>query len=147
LIISLGGKIVDVMVVQGPLDFNFLLGRNYVYAMEVVVSTLFRVIHFPHDGNLVIIDHISCDNPYAYVTPHSTPLCAPSVQVDSTLPRVNYVASYPLRSIVTKKEPMFSCSSSLDMVTIVDLGVSPMGALETTLPPVGQSECYDTCFV
>ena len=30
--ITLGGKIVciDVMVVQGPLDFNLLLGRDYV---------------------------------------------------------------------------------------------------------------------
>jgi hypothetical protein len=32
--ITLGGKIVfiDVMVVQDPLDFDFLLGRDYVYA-------------------------------------------------------------------------------------------------------------------
>ena len=32
---------IDVMVVQGPLDFNLLLGHDYVYAMKVVVSTLF----------------------------------------------------------------------------------------------------------
>jgi hypothetical protein len=41
--ISLGGKIVvvDVIVVQGPLDFNILLRCDYVYAMNVLVSTLF----------------------------------------------------------------------------------------------------------
>jgi hypothetical protein len=41
--ISLGGNTihVDVIVVQGPLDFNMLLGRDYVYSMNVVVSTLF----------------------------------------------------------------------------------------------------------
>ena len=41
--ISLGGNIslVDVIVVQGSLDFNVFLGRDYVYAMNVVVSTLF----------------------------------------------------------------------------------------------------------
>jgi hypothetical protein len=41
--ISLGGKIVlvDVIVVQVLLDFNMILGRDYVYAMNVVVSTLF----------------------------------------------------------------------------------------------------------
>ena len=46
--ITLGGKTVciDVMVVQGPLDFNLLLGRDYVYAMKAIVSTLFRVMHF-----------------------------------------------------------------------------------------------------
>ena len=48
--IKLGGKTVciDVMVVQGPLDFNLLLGRDYVYAMKVVVSTLVRVMYFDH---------------------------------------------------------------------------------------------------
>jgi hypothetical protein len=50
--VTLGGKTVfiDVMVVQDPLDFSLLLGRDYVYAMKAIVSTLFRVISFPHDG-------------------------------------------------------------------------------------------------
>jgi hypothetical protein len=50
--ITLGGKTVfiDVMVVQDPLDFSLLLGRDYVYAMKAIVSTLFHVISFPHDG-------------------------------------------------------------------------------------------------
>jgi hypothetical protein len=51
-LVTLGGKTVfiDVMVVQDPLDFALLLGRDYVYAMKAIVSTLFRVISFPHDG-------------------------------------------------------------------------------------------------
>ena len=55
--ITLGGKTVciDVMVVQGHLDFNLLLGCDYFYAMKAIVSTLFRVMHFPHDGNIVTI--------------------------------------------------------------------------------------------
>jgi hypothetical protein len=67
--VTLGGKIVyiDVMVVQGPLDFNFLLGRDYVYAMKVVVSTLFRVMSFPHNGNIVTIDQLS------FIGPHMMP--------------------------------------------------------------------------
>jgi hypothetical protein len=50
--VTLGGKTVfiDVMVVQDPLDFSLLLGQDYVYAMKAIVSTLFRVISFPHDG-------------------------------------------------------------------------------------------------
>ena len=32
---------IDVMVVQVPLVFNLLLGRDYVYPMKVIVSTLF----------------------------------------------------------------------------------------------------------
>ena len=64
--ITLGGKTIciDVMVVQGPLDFNLLLRRDYVYAMKAVVSTLFKVMHFPHDGNIVTIDQI----PFLHLT-------------------------------------------------------------------------------
>jgi hypothetical protein len=47
--ITLGGKtiFIDVMVVQDPLDFSLLLGRDYVYAMKVIVSNLFSCDIFP----------------------------------------------------------------------------------------------------
>jgi hypothetical protein len=56
--ISLGGKNVpvDFVVVQASLDFNMLLRHDYVYPMNTVVSTLFRVMHFPHSGSIVTID-------------------------------------------------------------------------------------------
>ena len=87
--ITLGGKTVciDVMVVQGPLDFNILLGCDYVYAVKVVVSTLFRVIHFPHDGKIVTIDqlpfvtpdhHITLSNQTALNVPHVLVVPSPS---------------------------------------------------------------------
>jgi hypothetical protein len=63
--VTLRGKTVfiDVMVVQDPLDFSLLLGRDYVYAMKAIVSTLFRVIYFPHDGRIVTIDQLSFIGP------------------------------------------------------------------------------------
>ena len=46
---TLGGKtiLIDMVVVDFPLDFNMLLGCDYVYDMNVVVSSLFRVMYFP----------------------------------------------------------------------------------------------------
>ena len=69
--ITLAEKMVciDVMLVQGPLDLNILLGRDYVYPMKVVVSTLFRVIHFLHDGKIVTIDKLSFVKPDHRITP------------------------------------------------------------------------------
>ena len=69
--ITLGGKnvCIDVMVVQVPLDFNMLLGGDYVYAMKSVVSTLFRVMHFPHFGKIVTIDQLSFVTPNHRITP------------------------------------------------------------------------------
>ena len=53
--ITLRRKIVhmNVMVVQGPLDYNLLLGRDYIYCMGAIVSSLFRVMCFPHKGRMV----------------------------------------------------------------------------------------------
>jgi hypothetical protein len=63
--ITLGGKTVfiDIMVVQDPLDFSLLLGWDYVYAMKAIVSTLFCVISFPHDGRVVTVDQLSFIDP------------------------------------------------------------------------------------
>ena len=53
----------NVMVVQGPLDYNLLLRRDYVYNREAIVSTLFRVMCFPHEGKIVqLIDQLSFPN-------------------------------------------------------------------------------------
>ena len=70
------------MVVQGPLDFNLLLGRDYVYAMKAIVSTLFGVMYFPHDGKIVTIDQLSFVKPNYHVIPsHQTSLNVPHVLV------------------------------------------------------------------
>ena len=60
--ITLKGKTVqmNVMVVQGPLDYNLLLGRDYIYCMGAIVSSLFRVMCFPHEGRVVrLVDQLS----------------------------------------------------------------------------------------
>jgi hypothetical protein len=51
------------MVVQDPLDFSLLLEKDYVYAMKAIVSTLFHVISFPHDGRVVTVDQLSFIDP------------------------------------------------------------------------------------
>ncbi len=77
--ICVGGKVVniEVEVVDANLDYNLLLGRNWVYEMDAVVSTLFRVICFPHEGKIVKVDQLD----YAPVDPKATS--------DSTVPLVD----------------------------------------------------------
>ena len=51
---------INVMVVQGPLDYNLLLGRDYIYCMRAIVSSLFRVMCFLHKGRVVkLVDQLS----------------------------------------------------------------------------------------
>ena len=85
----------DVMVVPGPLDFNLLLGHDYTYAMGVLVSSLFRVMCFPHQGQIVTIDQLTSFGPNMATSPPSS-LSDLYPPVVSSLPHVNYVATCPL---------------------------------------------------
>jgi hypothetical protein len=63
--VQLGGKTmcVEVEVVDAYLDYNLLLGRSWTYAMQAVVTTVFRVLLFPHEGRIVTIDQLSFSHP------------------------------------------------------------------------------------
>ena len=63
--VRLGGKTVaiEVEVVDAPLDYNLLLGRNWMYSMQAVASSLFHVVCFPHNRKIVTIDQMAFKNP------------------------------------------------------------------------------------
>ena len=105
------------------MDFNLLLGRYYVYAMKVFVSTLFRVMSFPHNGNIVTVDQLSFPS-LVSTTNNMTPLNVPDSKVVSTLPRVNYVATGPMFSVTDVSEPL-----TVDLDPVIDMENS-MGLLE-----------------
>jgi hypothetical protein len=128
--VTLGGKTVfiDVMVVQDPLDFSLLLGWDYVYAMKSIVSTLFCVIYFPHDGRIVNIDQLS------FIVPDwITSLNGLYMQTVSPLPQVNYVALYHVLSTVDVGESLTVFSISYELDSVVDMVISSIGLLEQDL--------------
>jgi hypothetical protein len=65
----LGGKTVtvDVEVVDAPLDYNLLLERSWFYAMNVIASSVFRCVQFPHQGKIVTIDQLDFCTPDARI--------------------------------------------------------------------------------
>ena len=92
------------MVIEDPLDFNMLLGHDYVYAMQAVVSTFFHVMYFNHGEEIVTINHLDFLDPSPDPTRDQVfPLLIPSVSIDTTPPQVSYVVSCPLSSIATEK--------------------------------------------
>jgi hypothetical protein len=58
--IALEGKsiTVELEVFDAPLDYDLLLCCSWIDAMSTVVSTLFHVICFPHQGKIVTIDQL-----------------------------------------------------------------------------------------
>jgi len=84
-LVTLGGKTIyiDIMVIQSALDFSLLLGPDYVYAMGALVSSLFRVVCFPHDGRMVTVDQLSFFSPSVLPAPLSSPPGSCSQEVPS----------------------------------------------------------------
>ena len=109
------------MVIEDPLDFNMLLGCDYVYSMQAVVSTFFRVMYFNHGEEIVTIDQLDFLDPSPDPTKDQEfPLLIPNVSIENTPPQVSYVSSCPLRSTVIEKQPLFSFLPSWDLVPAVD---------------------------
>jgi hypothetical protein len=65
---------VEVEVVDAPLEYNFLLGRSWTYDMQVVATTVFRVLLFPHEGRIVTIDQLSFSSPDLALGPSTVPM-------------------------------------------------------------------------
>ena len=69
----------------------------------------------------------------------------PSVSIDTTPPQVSYVASCPLHSIATEKQPLFSCLPSQDLVPVVDRVSHSIQTMEPSLHSVDPFESLDMC--
>ena len=50
-------------MVDAPLHYNLLLGRNWMYSMQAIASSLFHIVCFPFNGKIVTIDQTSFKNP------------------------------------------------------------------------------------
>jgi hypothetical protein len=90
--------------------------------MKAIVSTLFRVISFPHDGRMVTIDQLSFVGPDLTINSMNS-LHSSYMQTVSSLTRVNYVALSPMPSAVDDND--------LDLV--VDMVIYSVGLLEPNL--------------
>lgn len=55
-----GDKVVniEVEIVNENSCYNLLLGRNWIYEMDVNVSSLFCILCFPHKGIIITIDQM-----------------------------------------------------------------------------------------
>ena len=114
--------------------------------MQAMVSTFFRVMYFNHGEEIVTIDQLDFLDPSPDpARDQAFPLLIPSVSVDTTPPQVNYVASCPLCSIATEKQPLFSCLPSQDLVPTVEWVSHPIQTVDPSLYSVDPFESLDMC--
>jgi len=51
--------LIDIEVINAPLDYNILFGRSYMSAMKFVASSVFHTMLFPHNGKIVTINQLT----------------------------------------------------------------------------------------
>jgi hypothetical protein len=93
--ITLEGKTgnIEVEAFNAPLNCNLLLDCRWIDSMHAVVSTLFHVLHFPHQGKVVIVDQLAFFNsdshtnnvPFILKTPPGYENVSVGLLKDSTL--------------------------------------------------------------
>jgi hypothetical protein len=98
--------------------------------MKAIVSTLFHVIYFSHNGRMVTIDQLSFFGPDLT---SMTSLHGSYMQIVSSLSHVNYVALSPMPSSTDADEPLTVSSLSYDLDPVVDMVISSVGLLEPDL--------------
>ena len=96
--------------------------------MKAVVSTLFSMMSFPQNKNIVTVEPLSFTS-LDLTTNNPTPLNIPYTEVVSTLPRVNYVATSPMFSVIDASEPLTVFLTYFDLDPVIDMENS-MGAFE-----------------
>jgi hypothetical protein len=64
-LVELGGKtiLIEIEVIDAPLDYNILFGRRYMYAMKAISSSVFSTMMFPHNGKIITIDQLTHYDP------------------------------------------------------------------------------------
>lgn len=65
LLVELEGKTITIAVevVDTQFDYKLLLVRSWNYTVSTMVSSIFHVLRFPHQGKMVTVDHLAF---YAY---------------------------------------------------------------------------------
>lgn len=49
----------NITIMPSLMDYNIHLKCDYLYAMQVVVSSIYRIMTFPHEGRVIIFDKLS----------------------------------------------------------------------------------------
>jgi hypothetical protein len=103
-----------------------------VYSMKDIVSTLFRVISFPHDGIIRAIDELLFIVPN-FITNPMTSLNNSYMKIVSPPSRVNYVVLSPMSSVAYEDKPLTVKSSYYELSLVFDMVNSSIGILEPCL--------------
>jgi hypothetical protein len=142
--VTLEGKTIQIEVefFDTPLDYNLLLGRSWVDSMCAVVSNLFRLLCFPHQGKVVTVDQLAFFNadtrtgnvPFIENTPLGYENVGVGLLKDSSL-----MGTFPIPPPPTIPSPLIS---SINMISTMPREL-PMSLDPWVVPAPGDHVHFD----
>ena len=141
--ITLAEKIVliDIEVVNAQLDYNLLLGRSYMYSMRVVASTIFRLMMFPHEGNIVTVDQLTYHDLQGLTVPTNIIPTITTIKPQGIPTHANVVPAINTMVHNTPATPLLNMGPGLFVDTTM------MAPFPLVSPPLTQNETMDLCMV
>jgi hypothetical protein len=74
--------LLDVDVIDSPLDYKILLGCSFMYVMKFFTSLIFHTMSFPQNEKLATIDQITYHDPKFQLNPNNV---VPSLDGNQTI--------------------------------------------------------------
>ena len=72
--------LIYIEVVNPQLDYNLLCGHSYMYVVKAVASSIFQLMIFPHDWNIVKLEKLTYYDPRGPACPENV-----SPMIDNTI--------------------------------------------------------------
>ena len=133
--------LIKIEVVNAQLDYNLLLGRSYMYSMRVVASTIFRLMMFPHEGNILMVDQLTYHDPQGLTTPMNVIPTITTIEPQGATTHANII---PVTNTVVENTP---ASLLLNVGPGLFTDPTMMAPFLLVLPPPTQKQTADLCIV
>lgn len=124
--------LITIAIMPSLVDYNILLGHDYIYNIQAMLSSLFRFITFPHEVSIITIDQLSYHDPPPQTSHNIT---TPSI---TNMESMHYVSTTPIGVIPTPIEckpiALVPCPHHVD--SEVGWSHPPLGEPRSSFSPV-----------
>ena len=112
-----------------------------MYAMRVVASTVFLLMMFPHEGNIVMVDQLTYHDPQGLTTPANVIPTITTIEPQGTNTHANVIPAINTMVDNTLAYPLLNVCPGLFADPTM------MAPFSSVSPPPTQNETTDLCMV
>ena len=133
--------LIDIEVINAQLDYNLLLRRSYMYAMQAVASNVFRIMMFPHEGKIVMVDQLTYHDLQGLTTSFNVIPTITTIEPQGTTTHANVIPAINTMVDNTPASPLLNVGPGF----FADKTM--MTHFPLVSPPLTQNETMNLCML